>query len=55
LKEQLIPIAYLKAWTEMMGLAAGPVRAPLLQITAEEKAALRADLESCGLLPTKAA
>jgi len=50
LKEQLIPIAYLKAWTEMMGLAAGPVRAPLLQITAEEREKLRADLEACGLL-----
>ena len=50
LKHQLIPIAYLKAWTEMMGLAAGPVRAPLLQITDEERAQLRADLEHCGLL-----
>ena len=50
LKEQLIPIAYLKAWTEMMGLAAGPVRAPLLQITDAERAKLRADLEACGLL-----
>jgi len=34
----------------MMGLAAGPVRAPLLQITAEEREKLRADLEACGLL-----
>lgn len=50
LKHQLIPIAYLKAWTEMMGLAGGPVRAPLLQITDEERARLRADLEGCGLL-----
>jgi 4-hydroxy-tetrahydrodipicolinate synthase len=50
LKHQLIPIAYLKAWTEMMGLAAGPVRAPLLQITDKERATLRADLERCGLL-----
>ena len=50
LKEQLIPIAYLKAWTELMGLAAGPVRAPLLQVTDEERAKLRADLECCGLL-----
>ena len=50
LKHQIIPIAYLKAWTEMLGLAAGPVRAPLLQITDEERATLRADLERCGLL-----
>lgn len=50
LKSQLIPIAYLKAWTEMMGLAAGPVRAPLVQITDAERQELRADLERCGLL-----
>ena len=50
LKHQIIPIAYLKAWTEMLGLAAGPVRAPLLQIMDEERATLRADLEGCGLL-----
>ena len=50
LKHQVIPIAYLKAWTEMMGLAAGPVRAPLLQITGEERARMRADLKACGLL-----
>jgi 4-hydroxy-tetrahydrodipicolinate synthase len=50
LKHQLIPIAYLKAWTEMLGMAAGPVRAPLLQITDAERATLRADLEGCGLL-----
>jgi dihydrodipicolinate synthase/N-acetylneuraminate lyase len=34
----------------MMGLAAGPVRAPLLQITDEDRARLHADLERCGLL-----
>jgi 4-hydroxy-tetrahydrodipicolinate synthase len=50
LKEQLIPIAYLKAWGELLGMAGGPVRAPLLQITDEERAKLRADLEGCGLL-----
>ena len=50
LKEQLIPIAYLKAWGEMLGMAGGPVRAPLLQITGEEREKLRADLEGCGLL-----
>jgi len=50
LKHQLIPIAYLKAWSEMLGMAAGPVRAPLLQITDEERATMRADLEGCGLL-----
>lgn len=46
----IIPIQYLKAWTELLGLAAGPVRAPLPQITDDERRALRADLEHCGLL-----
>ena len=50
LKHQLIPIAYLKVWTELLGLAAGPVRAPLLQATDEERAQIAADLERCGLL-----
>ena len=34
----------------MLGLAAGPVRAPLLQITDDERRRLKADLEQCGLL-----
>jgi 4-hydroxy-tetrahydrodipicolinate synthase len=50
LKHKIIPIAYLKAWTEMLGLAAGPVRAPLLQITSEARQTLRDDLEKTGLL-----
>ena len=50
LKHKLIPIHYLKAWSELLGMAGGPVRAPLPQVTDEERAALRADLEACGLL-----
>ena len=50
LKHKIIPIAYLKAWSEMLGLAAGPVRPPLLQITGEECRAMREDLERTGLL-----
>jgi hypothetical protein len=34
----------------MTGLAAGPVRAPLLQITEAERQELRADLERTGVL-----
>jgi 4-hydroxy-tetrahydrodipicolinate synthase len=49
-EERVIPIAYLKAWTELLGQAAGPVRLPLRQITPEEREALRADLERVGLL-----
>jgi 4-hydroxy-tetrahydrodipicolinate synthase len=49
-EERVIPIAYIKAWSELLGLAAGPVRLPLQQITADERATLQADLERVGLL-----
>ena len=48
-KNAIIGIAAIKAWSEMLGMAAGPVRAPLLDMTAEEKQAMRADLEQAGL------
>jgi len=55
-ERRVIPIAYVKAWSELLGLAAGPVRLPLRQITDAERAALRADLERVGLLaPTATA
>lgn len=49
-QHKIIPIAYLKAWTELLGLAAGPVRPPLLPITSAERKALQADLTEAGLL-----
>ncbi|MGZ8268873.1 MAG: dihydrodipicolinate synthase family protein [Burkholderiales bacterium] len=48
--QNLIPIAYIKAWSELMGMAAGPVRPGLPQLTDQEKQTLRADLEGVGLL-----
>ena len=57
--DKIVPCAYVKAWSEMMGMAGGPVRPGLPQITAEERAELRADLERAGILarlrPAKAA
>jgi 4-hydroxy-tetrahydrodipicolinate synthase len=53
-EDRVIPIAYIKAWSELLGLAAGPVRLPLKQITPDERAALRADLERVGLLQATA-
>ncbi len=50
LKRKVIPIAHLKAWAEMIGLAAGPVRPPLLPLTAGERAEMHADLSRVGLL-----
>ncbi len=49
-ERKIMPMAYLKAWCEMLGMAGGPVRPPLLQITAMERAELKADLERAGLL-----
>lgn len=49
LERKLIPIAYLKAWMDMLGMAGGPVRTPLLQVTEKERQALRADLERSGV------
>jgi 4-hydroxy-tetrahydrodipicolinate synthase len=49
-RERIVPNAYLKAWSELLGMAGGPVRPPLQQITEAERAELRADLERVGLL-----
>ncbi|MDB5864264.1 MAG: hypothetical protein JWO70_2070 [Betaproteobacteria bacterium] len=49
LKHKVIPIAQLKAWSEYLGLAGGHVRAPLLPLTAAERAALNADLDALRL------
>ena len=47
---KLVPIAFIKAWSEMLGMAGGPVRPGLPQITDKERHELRADLERSGLL-----
>ena len=44
LRRGLAPNAALKYWCEAIGLAAGPVRAPLAQLAADQRAALAADL-----------
>lgn len=41
--------AHQKYWQELLGQAGGAVRAPLLELTGEEKAATRAAFEACGL------
>ena len=38
-----------KYWQELLGQAGGPVRRPLLNLTAEEKALIRLAFEGCGL------
>jgi dihydrodipicolinate synthase/N-acetylneuraminate lyase len=49
-KQRIIAISYLKAWMELLGLAGGAVRAPLLQVTVEEREHMKADIECSGLL-----
>ena len=49
-QNEIIPIQYLKAWSELLGMAGGHVRAPLPQITDDERKQIRADLEQAGLL-----
>jgi 4-hydroxy-tetrahydrodipicolinate synthase len=43
------PQAHAKYWLELLGQVGGPVRRPLLQLTAEEKVATRDALATCGL------
>ncbi|MFM0619740.1 dihydrodipicolinate synthase family protein [Paraburkholderia nemoris] len=46
----ILPIAAIKAWSEMLGMAGGPVRTPLLQMNEERRTAMRAEIESSDLL-----
>lgn len=48
--EKIVPIAYIKAWSEMLGMAGGPVRSPLLQVSEAERQQMRAAIERTGLL-----
>jgi dihydrodipicolinate synthase/N-acetylneuraminate lyase len=48
--EGAIPIAELKAWLTLMGLPQGQVRPPLIPLSDESMEALRADLDTLGLL-----
>ncbi len=43
------PQAHQKYWQELLGQVGGPVRAPLLQLTDEEKAATKTAFDACGL------
>ncbi|HZU69122.1 MAG TPA: dihydrodipicolinate synthase family protein [Ktedonobacteraceae bacterium] len=47
---RVMPIAYLKAWCDLMGMVGGPVRPPLMQITPEEREELRQDVANAGLI-----
>ena len=46
----VLPIAAIKAWSEMLGMAGGPVRTPLLQMSEQERRAMRDEIAATGLL-----
>ncbi len=49
------PQAHAKYWMELLGQVGGPVRPPMLQLSADEKAGIRAAFAGCGLTETKQA
>lgn len=44
-----LPVQMVKFWGELMGMAGGPVRAPLLPLTPAERDEMRVDLDQLGL------
>lgn len=49
-QNNIIPIAAIKEWSAMLGMAAGPVRTPLLQMSDRDRETLRHELEAVDLL-----
>jgi 4-hydroxy-tetrahydrodipicolinate synthase len=45
----VIPIAAIKEWSAMLGMAAGPVRTPLLQMSEHDVNSMRIELEATGI------
>ena len=50
LKHKIIPIHYLKALSELLGMAGGHARAPLPRVTPEERETMSGELGRAGLL-----
>jgi 4-hydroxy-tetrahydrodipicolinate synthase len=46
----VLPIAAIKAWSEMLGMVGGPVRTPLLQMSEPERRTMRDEIAATGLL-----
>lgn len=47
---KVLPIAAIKAWSELFGMAGGPVRTPLLAMSDDERRALHEDVVATGVL-----
>jgi 4-hydroxy-tetrahydrodipicolinate synthase len=46
-----LPVQLVKHWGELMGMAGGPVRAPILPLTEAERAELKSDLAALAARP----
>jgi 4-hydroxy-tetrahydrodipicolinate synthase len=51
-EQRIVPIAYLKAWLDAIGLPHGPVRPPLVPLTREQTAELHRDLDRTSERPS---
>jgi 4-hydroxy-tetrahydrodipicolinate synthase len=49
-RDRVNPVPYIKAWAGLLGMAGGPVRPPLPQLTAGEQRELAADLAAVGIV-----
>ncbi|WP_030619221.1 dihydrodipicolinate synthase family protein [Streptomyces fulvoviolaceus] len=50
LRDRTLPIPFIKAWSDLLGMSGGQPRVPLLGLTAEQQSELVADLTTVGLL-----
>ncbi|HEY2044611.1 MAG TPA: dihydrodipicolinate synthase family protein [Jatrophihabitans sp.] len=49
-RDRVNPVPYIKAWAGLLGMAGGPVRPPLPQLSEDEQRELAADLETAGII-----
>ena len=49
-RERILPIPFIKAWSGLLGMSGGEPRVPLLGLSTERRAELASDLASVGLL-----
>ena len=45
-----MPLAEMKAWQEVIGMHGGPIRPPVIDMTADDRAELEADLKATGIV-----
>jgi 4-hydroxy-tetrahydrodipicolinate synthase len=52
-RERVHPVPAIKAWSGLLGMSGGPVRAPLTELSVVQQLELAADLRSVGLLASE--